>query len=174
MSGINITAFDFVTGMNEAFGNPRGDRTAIDLDKLKNQCKNILDEYNELMEAIENKDIAKIRDSLVDVHVFAYGAQHFMGINADADMEAVLDGVYTRFIKDPDDMGATIAKHFDKGVTDVYFEGDYPYRIMKSARDQPDAPKGKFLKSASYCEPEFEGECNFAFPHTIIVDVGDL
>jgi hypothetical protein len=25
--------------------------------------------------------------------------------------------------------------------------------VMKSASDQPDAPKGKFLKSASYSEP---------------------
>ena len=41
------------------------------------------------------------------------------------------------------------------GVTDVYFEGEYPTMIMKSASDQPDAPKGKFLKSASYKEPVF-------------------
>jgi hypothetical protein len=45
--------------------------------------------------------------------------------------------------------------HTMKGVHDVYFEGEYPTMVMKSGSDQPDAPKGKFLKSASYKEPVF-------------------
>lgn len=100
-------------------------------------------------------NLDEVRDGLCDIHVFAYGAHHLMGIDADQDMNSVLDGVMTRFIKDEADKQATIAKHAAKGVFEVYFEGEYPVMVMKSAVDQPDAPKGKFLKSASYCEPEF-------------------
>ncbi len=61
----------------------------------------------------------------------------------------------TRFIKDDADREATIAKHAALGVTKVYFEGRYPHMVMKSAEDQPEAPKGKFLKSASFKETQF-------------------
>jgi hypothetical protein len=164
--------------MNEAFGNPEGDPSNIDIDRIRSQCKNILDEFVELMVALgANKsrieaartsflaqlvfdskfedDISHVRDALIDIHVFAYGAHHLMGIDADRDMGSVISGVMSRFIKDEADKEATIAKHAAKGVIEVYFEGEYPAMIMKSAVDQPDAPKGKFLKSASYKEPVF-------------------
>lgn len=166
--------------MNTAFGNPKGDPKQIDWTKVRNQCKNIGHELGELLKALganeldikvlvsasnaafQNipdgtvpKDIDKVRDALVDIPVFATGAHHFMGLDWDRDGKAVLNGVMTRFIKDDADKEATIAKHAAAGVTDVYFEGEYPTMIMKSASDQPDAPKGKFLKSASYKEPVF-------------------
>ena len=100
-------------------------------------------------------NLEQTRDSLCDIHVFGYGAHHLMGIDADRDMTAVVDGVMTRFVKSEGDRQATIAKHAAKGVTDVYFVGEFPTMVMKSARDQPDAPKGKFMKSASYTEPTF-------------------
>ncbi len=102
-------------------------------------------------------DVDGVRDALCDIPVFSCGAQHLMGVNGDHDMEVVIGGVMTRFIKDDADKEATIAKHASKGVTEVYFEGSYPKMIMKSAKDQPDAPQGKFLKSASYQEPVFYG-----------------
>lgn len=166
-----------VAAMNVAFGNPKGNDHAIDKQRLGKQCLNLADELGELYIALgaEPKaikeavatlkwfagrtiapvDLEQVRDSLCDLHVFAYGAHHLMGIDADADMNAVVDGVMTRFIKDEADKSATIAKHAAAGVTDVYFEGEYPTMVMKSASDQPDAPKGKFLKSASYREPVF-------------------
>jgi hypothetical protein len=169
--------------MNVAFGNPKGDFDNIDFARLKRQCKNILDEYVELYAALHGRsasaakqdiasyglesalyrieetegtpDVDQIRDSLCDIQVFAAGAQHFMGVNGDDDMTEVVSKVMTRFIKDEADKAATIAKHEANGVTDVYFEGDYPTMVMKSASDQPDAPKGKFMKSASFTEPKF-------------------
>jgi predicted HAD superfamily Cof-like phosphohydrolase len=171
-----ITSFTRVSEMNTAFGNPKGDPHAINVPKLRSQTRNILDEYCELQIALGadpeavavikklGKDLKYVtdeinlkdtRDALCDVHVFAYGAHHFMGIDANVDMNAVVDGVMTRFVKDEDDKQATIALHAGKGVTDVYFEGQFPKMIMKSASDQPDAPKGKFLKSASYKDTVF-------------------
>ena len=168
--------------MNTAFGNPKGKFDSIDQARILAQSKNIFDEYLELLAAqglptslltrlgrthtnilldavefdlIGTFDTDKVRDALCDIQVFASGAQHLMGVHADDDMSAVIDGVMTRFIKNDDDKAATIAKHAAKGVTDVYFEGEYPTMVMKSASDQPDAPKGKFMKSASFSEPVF-------------------
>jgi predicted HAD superfamily Cof-like phosphohydrolase len=169
------TNFERVSDMNVAFGNPNGNPLSISLDRVRSQTRNILDEFCEIQlalgasqEAVDairvaakgisypnDVDLDGVRDGLCDVHVFAYGAHHLMGLDADRDMDGVVSAVMTRFIKDEADKQATIAKHAAKGVTEVYFEGDFPTMVMKSAVDQPDAPKGKFLKSASYCEPDF-------------------
>jgi hypothetical protein len=166
--------FHRVAAMNEAFSKPRGDAKNTNWEKVRNQCKNIFDGYCELLAAlgVHDADVAMlserhsrltgnldlgpqpdttaVRDALCDIQVFAQGAQHMMGYNGDNDMHDVIDGVMTRFIKDDDDEVDTKALHKGRGVTEVYFEGEYPTRVMKSAVDQPDAPKGKVLKSASF------------------------
>lgn len=163
--------------MNVAFGNPKGDPHATDIERVHKQCLNIADEFGELMVAlgadaavvkdavthlkwVSSKLVNQptrngVRDALCDIHVFTYGAHHLMGIDADADMEAVVKGVMTRFVKSETDLIATREMHHAKGVTKVYCEGEYPTMVLKSAEDQPDAPKGKFLKSASYQDTVF-------------------
>lgn len=179
-AGTKQTSFQRVAEMNTAFGNPKGDAENIDWSRIRSQCKNIHDEYCELLEGFgldkrlitklrnahshtlyfdENfickPDTEAVRDALCDIQVFAKGAQHLMGYDGDNDMDDVVDGVMSRFVKDEDDKLATILLHAGKGVTEVYFEGEYPKMVMKSAVDQPDAPKGKFLKSASYVNTVF-------------------
>jgi predicted HAD superfamily Cof-like phosphohydrolase len=174
------TNFELVSGMNNAFGNPKGNPTDIDWGRVEKQTLNVIDELGEVFVAlgvpkeamvravqdfkdtvefthrdIKRVDVDGVRDGLTDIHVFTYGAHHLMGVNADLDMKSVIEGVMTRFIKDEVDRSETIEKHAKKGVTQVYFEGKFPTMVMKSAYDQPDAPKGKFLKSASYREPVF-------------------
>lgn len=171
------TSFQRVSKMNTAFGNPEGDFNKINAQVILNQCRNIFDEYVELLGGLglnpagveclrtlhtdalsyynfdHAVNVDEVRDALCDIQVFAMGAQHLMGVDGDADMEAVVLAVMTRFIKDDNDKALTVKYHASKGVTDVYFEGEYPEMIMKSASDQPDAPKGKFLKSVSYRKP---------------------
>jgi hypothetical protein len=165
--------------MNETFGNPKGDPSNINWARVRNQFKNVGHEFVELMQAlgldpacVENIlgaidrntnpeqftqpiNLYKVRDASRDVVVFADGGHHLMGINGDRDMQSVIDGVKTRFVKDDADMKATLEKHHAKGIKHTYIEGSYPTLILKSAADQPDAPYGKFLKSASYREPVF-------------------
>lgn len=174
--------FELVWDMNVAFGNGGKLQSAAQhLERIRNQCKNIPHEYCELLvalghdkqkvaralqafeqiiasEAPDNSKfhMGKARDACADIHVFTYGGQAFIGCDGDADVKEVVSKVMTRFIKDEADKQATIALHAAKGVTDVYFEGEYPKMIMKSASDQPDAPVGKFLKSASTELPHFE------------------
>lgn len=174
------TNFALVSRMNTAFNNLAGDPRAIDWPRVRSQSCNIMDEFIELMGALglsdecletlkaarktitpdafkqaETPNLDDVRDALCDINVFSYGSHHFMGLDADKDMRSVVNGVMTRFIKDDADKAATIALHAAKGVTDVYFEGEYPVMIMKSASNQPDAPRGKFLKSASCSGPTF-------------------
>lgn len=178
------TSFQLVAEMNEAFGNRRGNPAAPEIGRVRAQCANILHEFGELMvalgaDAAQVKQLIEpfnhlgfgaffnlddIRDALCDIHVFAYGAHHLLGLDADRDMQEVVSKVMTRFIKDEADKQATIALHAARGVTQVYFEGDYPTMIMKSAADQPDAPRGKFLKSASFSEPKFYAPDERAMP----------
>lgn len=109
-------------------------------------------EANAANNTLTAESIAFYLDDLVNISA---GMLESLGADHDTDMKAVIDGVMTRFIKDDADKEATIAKHAAKGVTEVYFEGEYPTMIMKSSVDQPDAPKGKFLKSASFREAIF-------------------
>jgi len=173
------TSFQRVAKMNEAFGNPKGNAADIQWEKIVSQCKNTFDEYLELLEAMgldsesvscvraahhvsvksqyfkSKPDVEAVRDALCDIQVFAQGAQHLMGYNGDNDMHDVVDGVMSRFVKNAEDKLRTHEMHHAKGVTEVYWEGEYPYVVMKSAKDQPDAPKGKVLKSASYKQTVF-------------------
>jgi hypothetical protein len=97
-----------------------------------------------------------VRDALCDIMVFALGAFHRMGIDAEADMDAVLDGVMTRFCKDGNDLLKTRALYDALDIT-YTVHGEYPRVYLRSDKDQkmPDYPKGKFLKSASYSGPVF-------------------
>ena len=177
-SGKGLTPYQRVAEMNEAFGNAKGDANNIDWNKVKSQCKNLFDEYCELLTGLgipEEKlvelkaihrsvvhrdnfyggDVESIRDALCDIQVFAQGAQHMMGYDGDNDMHDVVDGVMSRFIKDDADKVATMQLHETKSVINVYFEGEYPKMVMKSAIDQLDAPRGKVLKSASFKQTVF-------------------
>lgn len=117
-------------------------------------------EVKELLTALHERNIDKVRDALCDIMVFALGAYHFTGYDADADMAAVIAGVMTRFCKDQDALDRTIAKWAALGVTDVYTQGQFPRLCVKSGSDQKAnngdfCPKGKFLKSADYADTVF-------------------
>lgn len=91
-----------------------------------------------------------VRRGICGIHGVAYDAHNIMGVHADNDMDKFLDEAMTRFIKNDADKDATIAMHAAKGVKEIYFTGSYPTMLMKSAVDQPDAPKDRILNSASF------------------------
>lgn len=130
--------------------------------RLEKQCKNIVKEYEELMAGIAERDVIKVRDALCDINVFSYGGHHMMGYDADRDMEAVIKGVLTRFVKN-DDQFIRTQQHYQNLGVEYYVEGSYPNTIFKSSKDQgytednpnPEYPKGKFLKPVGYSQPVF-------------------
>jgi len=168
--------FGDVVDMNEAFGNPKGDPHSINGKKLFNQCKNIGDEFIELMNAFGweceikltpraphphdirtpqgDAQIIAIRDALCDINVFSLGAHHFTGYDARIDMRAVYESNMSKFVKNISDEVQTRAK-FDAAGVQYTIDGEYPRVVFRSAFDQPDMPAGKFLKSASTFKPVF-------------------
>lgn len=168
MSQINMSNFDKVCAMNVAFGNAWGDPSNIDWAALTTQAQGAASEVVEwfkalgtrvefkMIEALPKCDIEAARDAMCDVMVFVYGGFHRVGIDADRDMDSVLEGVMSRFCKDEADLRATRAKYDKAGV--AYTEhGTFPKVFLRSAHDQlmPEYPKGKFLKSASYRQAVF-------------------
>lgn len=164
--------FEQVKSMNTAFGNPEGDPYKINADRLYRQCSNIASEYAELMRAFgvqvefrhipistsgpTTENLNDVRDALCDIMVFALGAYHFMGIDADRDMESVVSAVLTRFCANQEQFDATV-EHYDAHGVDFEVYGEFPYVYLKSAKDQGNGeyPKGKFLKSVGYRQPTF-------------------
>lgn len=109
--------------------------------------------YEYLMQAVSTRNLHATITRIGLVIWAAKNVSSRLDLNGDqqyADMDAVVKGVMTRFVKDENDLQATIELHAKKGVCHTYMEGEYPTMILKSALDQLDAPKGKFLKSASY------------------------
>jgi uncharacterized FlaG/YvyC family protein len=168
------TSFQQVADMNVAYNNPKGDPVQFALGqneawkKLEKQCHNIASEFAELMrefgvevsfsvhECWQTRNIEAVRDALCDIQVFAMGAQHFLGVDGDADMREVVSAVMTRFCKDQEQLDATRAKYKQLGI-DCYIEGNFPTVCLKSSSDQsmPEYPKGKFLKAVGYRQPVF-------------------
>lgn len=178
--------FAYTKSMNEAFGNPEGnpedfeatpvpcaaDQVTLQFNekawmRLFKQCSNIAGnggeikgEALELLEALSARDVNKTRDALCDIMVFVLGAYHLMGYDADADMEAVLDGVMTRFCRDALQLQETVTKWAKLGIVDVRAEGNFPFVCVKTNSDQISTtgefiPANKFLKSIAYKEPVF-------------------
>lgn len=127
-----------------------------EMDKLERR-------FSDLMLLFSNnptpESIAFYLDDIVNT---AASMQESIGVLHDDDMQDVIDGVMTRFVKDDSDKEATYANHNAKhkakggeGELQVYYEGEYPKMIMKSLVDQPDAPKDKFLKSESFKDTVF-------------------
>ena len=158
--------FRLVSDMNTAFSNPRGDPHNIDWVRLRRQVTNIAgehrgDEYKELLDAIDEKSVYRTRDALADILVFTLGAFHFMGYDADVDTAEVVRAVMTRFCRDPAHLAATIEWYAGRGVSDVYYEGEFPRVALKARTEQRNLitgeriSAGKFLKALGYAEPNF-------------------
>lgn len=117
-------------------------------------------EVLELLEAIARRDLDGVRDALCDIMVFALGAFHIAGLDADADMTAVLDGVMTRFCRNEEELDQTVERWAKKGITRVHTHGAFPTLCVKATEDQTAdngefIPAGKFLKSVGYRDTVF-------------------
>lgn len=154
--------FNEVSKMNEAFGNPKGSLENVDFNRLRTQMKNVLDEYDEFLEALENKDVVGIRDAICDILVFTLGAGHLIGMPVDIDMHQVYLSNMSKLCHTAQELEDTINFYNRLGV-ETYVEGDVHAggACVKSTKDQVDI-KGKnyhankFLKNVNWKEPRFE------------------
>jgi hypothetical protein len=152
--------FEDVSSLNDAFGNPKGDPLNPKWDRLKSQAKNILDEYNELMDdGIGPKNMTEVRDAICDILVFTLGLGHMAGIDVEADMKVVDLSNRSKFCANDKELAATVDKYGKLGV-EVYCEGEYPLMRVKSYKEQTGNDgklyqANKMLKSVTFKEPVF-------------------
>lgn len=162
---MTTTNFQMVSTLNNVVGNAATGNWS-DAEK---QLKLIQEEMSELVEGVENKNIQEVRDAIADVLVTTYGMAHRMGIDADADMVVVDASNMSKFDTSYCDALQSQTKYTDMGVeteifpTTVEIDGrEQDLYIIKSSREQlfngKTIPKGKFLKSDNFFEPDLTEE----------------
>lgn len=130
------------------------------------------EEFEEIKTAIALKNPLMLRDAIADTLVTVYGLAYVAGIDADTDHLCVTQSNFSKFDKSTEDAKKTLDKYKALGV-DVKtvmttlkdaIRGHAiheTYYIAISTKDQTDIkgkfyPKGKFLKSYLWKEPNFE------------------
>ena len=87
-----MSNFNSVKKFMLTFGQEIKNKAAFPNDKIvKLRYELILEELNELKEAISQNDIKEVADALTDILYVTYGAGHAFGINLDKCFEEVQD-----------------------------------------------------------------------------------
>ena len=85
-----MTNFNSVKKFMQTFGQDVRSKAAFPDEKIvRLRYDLILEELNELQEAIDQKDIKEVADALTDILYVTYGAGHAFGINLDNCFEEV-------------------------------------------------------------------------------------
>ena len=85
-----MTNFESVKKFMETFGQEVQSKAKFPSDKIVElRYKLIQEELDEFLEAVKNKDIKEVADSLTDILYVTYGAGHAFGINLDNCFEEV-------------------------------------------------------------------------------------
>lgn len=171
------TAFEKIAHFNELIGNGRNMAQA---EQLKVQFEMIREEFEELEGVLdaylsfnwalcapeERGDagehmLTHIRDGIADVLVTTYGLAHRLGVDADADLDAVYASNMSKFVEgEKQSYAAQIEITQRLGIATTVAKTAPGLYAITSSRDQvgkdgKQYPKGKLLKPASYREPEF-------------------
>ena len=160
----NATNFDKICEFQEAFemksfsngitqeeinDNPEIIKLRIDL---------IVEELNELKQAINEKDITEMRDAIGDILYVVYGAAHTFGFDADSDFATIHDSNMSKLCKTEEEAQQTVAKYeqdFKDGKTS--YDSPYYYNNEKTSLwIVKNRSTGKVLKSIHYTPVKFE------------------
>ena len=85
-----MTNFEKVGIFMKTFGQEVKQSPSFSSDKINELRLNLIkEELNELIEAMNNKDLVEVADALTDILYVTYGAGHAFGINLDKCFEEV-------------------------------------------------------------------------------------
>ncbi len=154
-----ISIPDQVRTINAIAGKP----VSLDRTNLLKQIDIIQSELNETRNAVLAGDLVELRDGVADVEFTSLGLYGFTPFDYLTDMGTVCQSNLDKFDTQIADAEITREKYAAIGI-ETYVDtvedlGKVLY-VTKSAADQVDAkgkvyPKGKWLKSHSWKEPEF-------------------
>ena len=79
-----MTNFEKVGVFMKTFGQEVKNKSSFGTEKINQLRLNLIkEEFEELREAMENKDLVEVADALTDILYVTYGAGHAFGINLD-------------------------------------------------------------------------------------------
>ena len=129
-------------------------------DIMKLRLDLIEEEFNELKDAIKQRDITEMRDAIADILYVVYGAAHTFGFNADRDFDIVHSSNMSKLCSTEEEAKDTVAKYeseFKEGKTPY----DSPYYYLNEVTNLwivKNKSTGKVLKSINYTPVNFEDQ----------------
>lgn len=134
---------------------------------VDHQMKIVTEEWNEMVEGIDTRDIKEFRDGLGDLLFTLCGLAWRAGVPAVRDLRAVVNSNWTKYDTSQEDAEKTAEKYKALGLETYYREASLPYNpndvywVTYSATDQVDINgkkyfAGKWLKSYRFELPKFE------------------
>lgn len=129
-------------------------------EKLSSHSKRFESLMNSLKDSLLPDGVPRQAEyDLADIIMWAMQIADITGHPALADMHAVYVSNMSKFCANEKELDATVDKYGKLGV-EVYSEGEYPTKCVKSFGDQKDNqgqnyPSGKFLKGVKYQPPVF-------------------
>jgi NTP pyrophosphatase (non-canonical NTP hydrolase) len=163
-----MSNFTQVCDLNKAFGRPKTNSQEQDYTKLENQFSLVLEEVEELQQAIKDENWTEVKDAIGDILVVTYGMGYVADINCDRLMANISESNFSKFCT-PLEKTQTVDYYEGLGAEVVAEEtminGMLRYAI-KSAKDQTytekgvekAVKKGKLLKNVNWEEPELDVE----------------
>ena len=117
-----MTNFDKVGIFMKTFGQDVKNRPSFSTDKINELRLNLIkEEFDELQEAMKNKDLLEVADALTDILYVTYGAGHAFGINLDKCFDEVQNSNMSKL----DDKGEPIYNEYGKVMKGPkYFKPD--------------------------------------------------
>lgn len=156
--------FEKVVEFNKSFGVPVSSSVQKDIftkdpKLVALRLSLIMEEVNELKEAIDNHDMVETIDALADILYVVYGAGASFGIDLDKAMGLVHDSNMSKVCNSEDVAKKTVAWYKEQ-----YESGKQPYDSPAYRPDPVDSSKfvvynestGKILKSIEYSPVSFK------------------
>jgi NTP pyrophosphatase (non-canonical NTP hydrolase) len=147
-----MSDFERVKEFNKLFGNPIHDEVQKNIfeddPKTVEKCVNLIkEEFNELQEAVENKDMVETADALGDLIVVVQGMASHLGLNLDVIFDQVHKSNMSKICQSEDEAIETVKYYLEN-------EKRYDSPSYKSIGDGKfvvyNKTTNKILKSINY------------------------
>jgi len=154
-----MSNFEEVSYFNNVCGNSAGEKDNPDWSIAESQLQLIAEEFFELHQAIEDKDITAMRDGIADTLVTVYGLAYRMGVDADADILEVCKSNLSKLCITDEEVNATLKHYADMCVAVYATDDELPVAIRVTYDHTVGGkfyPKAKILKSIYWQSPDLK------------------
>lgn len=157
---MSLSNFQDVSELNNSWGNPQGDQSNPDWSRAGRQLDLIMEEVQEMVDGINDRNMDEVKDGAGDSLVTIYGLMHIMGIDADKVMAEISRSNRSKICLNIDEVGETIVYYKDELNIDAKYRdsplGGYAVYVSRTqtGNDGKVYPEGKILKNIHWSEPD--------------------